>query len=108
MTAPRPYDRIRGSASSRGYDRDWRKLRAVVLAEEPLCRFCLAHGMLTPATEVDHIETVEARPDLRLVRSNLRSLCKPHHSSRTASGNQDRGCDLGGRPLDQGHPWNRR
>lgn len=77
-------ERERGSASSRGYDRTWQRLRLAVLAEEPLCRFCYAAGQVTPAREVDHIETIRDRPDLRLVRSNLRPLCTPCHSARTA------------------------
>jgi len=77
------YDDRRGSAASRGYGRDWRRLRAQVLAEEPLCRFCQERGQLTPAQEVDHIETIADRPDLRLDRSNLRPLCTPCHSRRT-------------------------
>ena len=79
----RGYDRERGSASARGYDRAWQKLRSLVLAEEPLCRFCQQKGILTPAREVDHILTIRERPDLRLVRSNLRALCTPCHSGRT-------------------------
>jgi 5-methylcytosine-specific restriction protein A len=51
----------------------------MVLAEEPLCRFCRERGVLTEATEVDHIRSIEERPDLRLVRKNLRPLCKPCH-----------------------------
>ncbi|HWX48139.1 MAG TPA: HNH endonuclease signature motif containing protein [Roseomonas sp.] len=82
------FDAQRGSASSRGYDRQWRRLRDVVLAEEPLCRFCLELGRLTPAREVDHIEPIARRPDLRLVRTNLRPLCTPCHSRRTG---RDRG-----------------
>lgn len=81
--ARRQYDARRGSPSKRGYGRDWQKVRAAVLAEEPLCRFCMAEARVTEATVVDHVETIEARPDLRLVRSNLRPLCKFHHDQRT-------------------------
>jgi 5-methylcytosine-specific restriction protein A len=77
------YDMRRGSAASRGYDRDWRKLRAAVLFDEPLCRFCQEQGRITEATEVDHIKSIAERPDLRLERSNLRPLCTPCHSGRT-------------------------
>ena len=81
--ARRP-DRERGSAAERGYDRTWRRLRLVVLAAEPLCRFCQAAGQVTAAAVVDHIEPVRQRPELRLVRSNLRALCKPCHDAHTA------------------------
>ena len=73
-------DRWRGSAASRGYDRRWRKIRATVLADEPLCRMCSAAGRVTAATEVDHIDGNAWNRD----RSNLRPLCKPCHSARTA------------------------
>lgn len=77
----------RPSAHRRGYDAVWKRLRLQVLAEEPLCRFCLSEGRVTPAAHVDHIETVRARPELRLVRSNLRALCAPCHNAR--SGRKD-------------------
>jgi 5-methylcytosine-specific restriction protein A len=84
-------DRQRGSASSRGYNVAWRRLRLVVLAEAPLCCFCQERGRVVPATEVDHIQPVSLRPDLRLVRENLRATCRPCHSALTASGIQRRG-----------------
>ncbi|MFC0407931.1 HNH endonuclease signature motif containing protein [Roseomonas elaeocarpi] len=94
------FDRDRGSASARGYDRAWRRLREQVLTEEPLCRFCLAKGQVTAAREVDHIRTVRDAPELRLVRANLRPLCTPCHSSRTG---RDRAAG-GAPPLPRGRP----
>jgi 5-methylcytosine-specific restriction protein A len=84
-------DRQRGSASARGYDVAWRRLRLVVLAEAPLCCFCRERGLAVPAAEIDHITPIALRPDLRLVRTNLRATCKPCHSALTASGTQRRG-----------------
>jgi 5-methylcytosine-specific restriction protein A len=49
----------RGSAHSRGYGVNWRRLREVVLDAEPLCRHCMERGKLTPAAEVDHIMPCE-------------------------------------------------
>ncbi len=74
-------DKARPSSGERGYDADWRAVRRQYLAAHPMCQHegCTAH-----ATEVDHIETVAARPDLRLSWSNLRGFCKSHHSQRTA------------------------
>jgi 5-methylcytosine-specific restriction protein A len=86
----RRLDQRRGSSASRGYDADWRRLRLIVLEEEPLCRFHAERGQTVPGEEVDHIEPVDLRPDLRLVRSNLRVLCKACHSRLTASGVQRR------------------
>jgi 5-methylcytosine-specific restriction protein A len=82
--ATRIADRFRGSACKRGYDRAWQKVRAVHLQREPLCRFCFEQGTLRPADVVDHVQTINERPDLRLDRANLRSLCKPCHDARTA------------------------
>ena len=80
----RSYDRLRGSAHARGYDRAWESVRSVHLQGEPLCRFCSEQGIVAAATVVDHIETIVDRPDLRLVDSNLRSLCEPCHNAHTA------------------------
>ena len=78
------FDRRRGTATARGYDAAWRQLRARYLRANPLCAFCARDGRDTPATQVDHVETVAERPDRRLDWSNLRSLCDTHHSRRTA------------------------
>ena len=68
----------RDSASKRGYDRRWRRLRIAVLSGEPLCREC---GK--PATEVDHIVAIAKGGED--VESNLQPLCKPCHSRKTAT-----------------------
>ena len=79
----------------------WRKLRAVVLRESPLC----ALRRTAMATEVDHRDDDPTNND----RANLSALCKPCHSRKT---NADRGhhvtfgCDIHGMPLDPNHPWN--
>jgi hypothetical protein len=79
------------SASARGYDRQWRKLRERVLYEEPLCRLCQAAGRVEAATEVDHIIPLRVRPELRLERSNARPLCGPCHRQVTGAFNRSRG-----------------
>ena len=73
-------DERRGSSAERGYGRTWRRVRLMVLADEPLCRMCKADGRLTAASEVDHIDG-DSRNNQR---GNLRPLCKPCHSRRTA------------------------
>lgn len=77
-------DERRGSASSRGYDRQWRKARSRYLAEHPLCVQCLAEGRVTSATIVDHI--IPHKGDRRLFwdEGNWQSLCKSHHDAKTA------------------------
>lgn len=64
----------------------WRKLRALVLAESPLCVDCLAEGRAELAREVHHKISRRERPDLAFDAANLAGLCKPHHSRRTARG----------------------
>ncbi len=79
-TAQASGDHNRPHSRARGYDRTWEKLRIMHLNAEPFCRMCAEEGVSTPADMVDHILTVEERPDLRLVDSNLQSLCNSHHS----------------------------
>lgn len=75
------WERRRGSASFRGYDGEWRRLRARFLSVHPDCEH---PGCREQAREVDHVLSVRTHPHLRLEWSNLRALCKPHHSQRTA------------------------
>lgn len=77
-------DALRGSASARGYDAAWHALRARHIAEHPHCVACAAAGTARRAEIVDHIQPVKVRPDLRLDAGNLRSLCRPCHTRRTA------------------------
>lgn len=65
-----------GGAGGLGYGRQWRKLRAQVLEEEPFCRLCGA-----PGVEVDHI-IGRARGGTD-DRSNLRGLCHSCHAIKT-------------------------
>lgn len=82
--AKREQDARRGSSTARGYDADWRRLRAAFLAKNPVCLFCEAAGLIVLAQVVDHIISFHERPELRLEWSNLRSLCKECHDRRTA------------------------
>jgi 5-methylcytosine-specific restriction endonuclease McrA len=99
----------RGSAHSRGYGVAWRRLRAVHLAEHPLCVMCQREGRTTPATVVDHIVPHRGDHALLMAAANLQSLCAPHHDSTKQSEERlgyAKGCDAEGRPLDPAHPWN--
>lgn len=69
----------RGSASSRGYDSHWEKLRRVYITQHPVCEVC---GQ-APAEDVDHIMPIDVRPELRLVESNLQAICRPCHNRKT-------------------------
>ena len=63
----------------------WRKVRALKLAQDPLCEDCREHGVVRVAAQVHHLEPVITRPDLAFVLENLRSLCVPCHARREAS-----------------------
>ena len=97
----------RPSAQKQGYDAEWRRVRAQVLRDNPFCQFCGA-----PAEQVDHIQRLSERPDLRLDPSNLRALCHSCHSKRTHRDHspfaRDISCDEKGMPLGEDHWWNKK
>lgn len=72
---------LRPGPAERGYDREWQLARKLHLANHPQCT---EFGCGEPATDVDHIQSVQERPDLRLDPSNFRSMCHAHHARRTA------------------------
>ena len=74
----------RGSASKRGYGHLWRKLRKTILQRDDyLCVACKQAGRLTPATDVDHIiSKAKGGTD---DPSNLQSLCRSCHQTKTAN-----------------------
>lgn len=80
----RQHDEQRGSAAHRGYDRRWRRVRLMQLRQYPLCTDCNAAGRVTAATEVHHI--IAVRDGGTNEQSNLLSLCKSCHSTRTNRG----------------------
>lgn len=63
----------------------WRKLRALKIAEQPLCEMCLKEGKTTIAEDVHHIESFMSTDDhmrrmaLAYDYENLMSICKMHH-----------------------------
>lgn len=98
----------RTSSSSRGYGHRWQKARATFLKAHPLCTYCKAQGLLTPATVVDHI--VPHRGDQKLFwdSSNWQGLCKLHHDStkqREELGATVNQVGLDGFPVGPGHHW---
>lgn len=73
-----------GSRHERGYGRLWDKLRLVILRRDKyLCQPCLQAGLVTAATQVDHIKPKadggEDDPD------NLQSICDPCHRAKSAA-----------------------
>ena len=73
----------RPSASARGYNHNWSKIRGMQLRREPLCRECKAAGFVVEATMVDHIIPLEQGGTNEF--SNLQSLCQTHHNKKTAA-----------------------
>lgn len=67
---------------------EWRDkrtgIRVARLSIEPLCRVCKCIGLTTVAVEVDHIVPHEGNWDLFVEIENTQSLCKMHHSRKTA------------------------
>ncbi len=74
----------------------WQRLRAAVLARDPLCRDCQQ-----PATDVDHDDGNPGNND----PANLVPRCHGCHSRKTMASGY--GCDVDGNPLDPAHPWNK-
>lgn len=77
-------DELRPSAARRGYDSEWRELRAQHLLEHPECVRC---GEEDTRNEVDHIVPI-SQGGARLDPANLQTMCKTHHSVKT--GKHDR------------------
>lgn len=69
----------RPSAAARGYDKNWEKLRKMVIASQP---FCAVPGCGRATVDVDHI--VPLSQGGKNVRGNLQGFCHKHHSRKTA------------------------
>jgi 5-methylcytosine-specific restriction enzyme A len=67
----------------------WRKARAAFLQSNPLCVHCLAKGVTTPATMVDHKERIKAGGD-RLNPDNFQALCDHCHAVKSANESNER------------------
>ena len=87
----RAEDKFRESSHKRGYGAQWRKARAWHLKQSPLCVHCLAAGVVTAATDVDHIRPHKGDTALFWDTNNWQSLCHPCHSRKTASEDGGRG-----------------
>lgn len=66
------------AASDGRKGRPWRRLRAQILAEEPLCYLCRRRA----STVVDHVLPLSLYPHLAHERSNLRGACRPCNGSK--------------------------
>ena len=90
--------------------RTWLKLRRAVLDQQPLCVDCQGRGILTLATDVDHILPISKGGD-PTDPDNLQCLCASCHASKTQVDTGRvaylKGCDLTGLPSDAAHHWRR-
>lgn len=85
----RQVEQQRGSRILRGYDQQWRTLRDSFMSRSTnqLCRACQSQGIITLATDVDHVVPFESISDpRRLDPSNLQPLCKRCHALKHAGG----------------------
>lgn len=114
----KPWHHDKRSAAERGYGHQWRKLRLKILERDAhLCRCedCRASGLMTPATQVDHVvskaewlrrfgalDGVDAPSNLRAINAQ----CHERKGLREKGLTVKAGADASGLPLDPGHPWN--
>jgi 5-methylcytosine-specific restriction enzyme A len=79
--AEKLHDDWRGTASSRGYGKAWRKARDAHLAQHPLCVCCLANGFIEAASLVDHV--VPHKGDMKVFWNvdDWQSLCDWCHKA---------------------------
>lgn len=73
------------SASARGYDRQWRKLRARAIRRQPWCAW--PEGCTYPITDKnpltgEHVVPIAVDPTRRLDPTNVIVLCHRHNSQR--------------------------
>lgn len=74
-------DAARDAAIARNYDTQWRALRAAHRRDHPRCIVC---GVERRDNHVDHVRAHRGDDALRLDPRNLQTLCKQHHSGKTA------------------------
>lgn len=78
----------RPSSAERGYDAEYRRNRALVLARDPVCTL-RTHCLAAPSVEVDHIQPVSRGGGNDL--ENLRGVChRCNHARLSARGGRAR------------------
>jgi 5-methylcytosine-specific restriction protein A len=61
----------------------WKRHRIVQLSGHPLCASCFSRGIITPATEVDHVFPWRQIGSHSFYRNLFQSLCHDCHSHKT-------------------------
>ena len=84
MSTRTPWKHAEPSREKRGYGRQHVKLRAILLAQEPLCRLCRVKTppRVTPATIADHIVSIAKGGAVHDI-ANMQPVCKPCHDQKT-------------------------
>ena len=79
-------DKSRWTKSDGGafYDStQWRKIRRLVIADEPICIYCKADGIIQESQVVDHVIPIELGGS-QTDRNNLQGICTSHHNSKSS------------------------
>lgn len=88
-STPPPPSR-RPSAAKRGYGSRWRRYRAGYLARNPLCVHCDRRGVVSPATQVDHIRRTWPQDPNFYNALNHQALCARCHTRKTTAEGRNR------------------
>ena len=82
----------------------WRALRLQHLQENPLCVSCKAKGIITPATELDHIVPIstfsEEDREHQFWHGAKQGLCHSCHSSKSGKERTTRAHDAHGKEIN--------
>lgn len=82
--------------------RAWKRIRSAQLATEPLCRRCSEQGVVTAATDVDHVVPWAGDLDA-FYTGELQSLCRTCHAEKSSREDRDgkprKGFGADGEPL---------
>ncbi|GAB3282555.1 hypothetical protein GCM10027347_58850 [Larkinella harenae] len=73
------------NSNEMGYTYRWQKFRLAFLRKHPLCIACQKKGIVTAATDVDHVVPHRGDP-IKFWAGPFQALCKPCHSAKTARG----------------------
>jgi 5-methylcytosine-specific restriction protein A len=78
------WDHAQPSRHKRGYGRQHVRLRAQLLAQEPLCRLCAQKNppRVTAATIADHIVPIAKGGAVHDI-TNMQPVCKPCHDEKS-------------------------
>jgi 5-methylcytosine-specific restriction endonuclease McrA len=80
--AIKPEQKYKAQKKTRLYETSsgtWRRIRSAQLHAEPLCRHCMAKGLIVPGKAVDHINN----DSWNNAADNLQTLCTPCHTIKT-------------------------